>query len=179
MSQERSVSTSVLIPMSREKAVALTNRLLGCYPSLSLHDPKTFSAQMVETFLKFPAWVGEQALTEATRASPQFVPSVPSVELACEAVVKQTRDAMDFASQWEHRTQRQLEERRQVDSENSTESLEYRREVVRRLWPQALIDPGKRLDLPPKSAEPFRQFTKADLESIYRRHEGASQDAAE
>lgn len=172
MPTKNSVSTHTLKPMDRQTATLLATRLLGSYPSLNLHDPETFMTELVLVFLKYPQWVGEQAVTDAKRASPIYVPSVPTVEKACEDAIVQTREAFTYAQQWERQTQLQLEQRRRVEEDDQREPLEHRRAVVARLWPQGLdqkrggtqhIGP-----IPDSGSKPgFRQFTEDELKAIY------------
>ncbi len=171
MHTKNSVSTHTLKPMNRETATLLATRLLGSYPSLNLHDPETFMTELVVAFLKYPQWVGEQAVVDAKRASPIYVPSVPLVEKSCEDAIVQTRQAFTYAQQWERQTQLQLEERKAIDYAAEQEPLEQRRAVVARLWPRALDEPrGTTRDIgaiqnPPKQG--FRQFSADDLRAIY------------
>jgi hypothetical protein len=157
--------------MNQEAATLLATRLLGSYPSLNLHDPETFMTELVMVFLKYPQWVGEDAVTAAKRESPIYVPSVPLVEKSCEEAVVQTREAFTYAEEWERQTQRQLQDRRQMQELEKQEPLEHRRAVVARLWPRALDEPkGTTCDIgaipnPPKQG--FRQFSEADLRKAY------------
>lgn len=128
-------------------------------------------AELVALFVKYPQWVGEQAVIEAKRESPIYVPSVPLVERECEKAVGQTRQALTYAQNWERQSQLQLEERRQIETAEKEESLEYRREVVARVWPSGLTpqrsttrDIGT-IQNPPK--DEFRQFSEKDLRKIY------------
>jgi hypothetical protein len=129
---KNSVSVNVLSPMPREKAEMLARRLTGAYPSLKLHDPEIFVAELIASLLRYPAWVGEQAIEQAKRASPQFVPSVPMVTEACESVVGQTREAMTYAHEWEEQSRRQLAQRKEQEAAE-IESLEYRRRAAERI----------------------------------------------
>ena len=94
-------------------------------------------AELVVLFLKYPQWVGEQAIVDAKRASPQFVPSVPLVEKAAEEAFGQTRTAVTYGEEWDRRSRRQLEERAAIAQADKAEDPEYRRQVIARLWPRA------------------------------------------
>lgn len=169
MHTKNSVSTHILKPMTRDTAALLTTRLLGSYPSLNLHDPETFMAELVAVFVKYPQWVGEQAVVDAKRESPQYVPSVPLVERSCEQAVGQTREAVTYAQNWEHQSRLQLEERRRI--EEPEESAEYRRDVVARVWPRGLAETRSTTrdigTIPNSPKEGFRQFSADDLKKIY------------
>ena len=133
MHTKNSVSTHTLKPMNRETATLLATRLLGSYPSLNLHDPETFMTELVVAFLKYPQWVGEQAVVDAKRASPIYVPSVPLVEKSCEDAIVQTREAFTYAQQWEQQSRLQLQERHEIDQAATEESAEHRAAVVARI----------------------------------------------
>ena len=120
-------------PMTREKATTLAARLLGSYPSLNVHDPKIYMTELTLMLLKYPPSIGEQAIIEARRKSPQFIPSVPQVEEACEALFKDTRSAITWAQAWDKRSIEQLAERAQIEQAEREESPEYRRQVVDRI----------------------------------------------
>lgn len=165
MHTKNSVSTHVLEPMTKDRAATLVTRLLGSYASLNLHDPETYMAELVVLFLKYPQWVGEQAIVDAKRASPQFVPSVPLVEQAAEEAFGQTRHALTYGEEWDERSRRQLQERAAIERAEKEEDPEYRRQVIARLWPRALEKKDEREITETKK---FRQFTQEELTAIYR-----------
>lgn len=72
------MSMFVLTPMTREEAAALVDRMLGSYPSLSLHDPKTYIAAICSVLCQYPVWAGEKAINEAVIES-KFIPPAPGV----------------------------------------------------------------------------------------------------
>lgn len=51
----------------------LVKRLLGGYPSLSLHDPETYIAMVTSLLCQHAYWVGERAIDQASNVS-QFIP---------------------------------------------------------------------------------------------------------
>ena len=182
MPTQNSVSTHVLVPMTKEKATMLATRLLGSYPSLNLHDPETFMTELVLEFLKYPLWVGERAVIETKRKSPQFVPSVPLVGQSCEEIVGQTRAALTFGEQWDRRAKMQLDEREEIDRNQAAETPEYRRAVVARLWPSGLLREPRALvnnpgSIPERARDGFRQFSEDDLRKLYPQPQ--HQEAAE
>lgn len=135
----------------------LVTRLLGSYPSLNLHDPETYMAELVVLFLKYPQWVVERAIAEATRESPQFVPSVPLVEKWADEVFGQTRHSLTYGDEWDERSRRQLRERAAIEAANKEENPEYRRQVIARLWPRAVVE-----------KDAMRQLSEQELSAIYR-----------
>jgi hypothetical protein len=116
----------------REKAEMLTKRLMGLYPFLTAHDPKTYAAAMVEVLMKYPPSIGEQAIMKAAKASPDRLPSVPGLMVACEDLFADTRDAITYAQQWDLRSKQQLQERDEIkQTKEGTE--ESRRQAVERI----------------------------------------------
>ena len=128
-------------------------------------------AELVVLFLKYPQWVGEKAIVEAKRASPQFVPSVPLVEKAAEEAFGQIRQATTYGDNWDERSRRQLQERAVIEQANKEEDPEQRRVVLARLWPSALDEPRSTMseigNIPNPPKEGFRQFSADDLKKIY------------
>jgi hypothetical protein len=92
----------------------LVRRLLGSYPTTNLHDPEIYMAELLAMFLRYPLWAGERGIHEAKRESPKFIPSVPTIELACEKLVKSQRQTLTYAQQWDEQTKTQLEERAKI-----------------------------------------------------------------
>lgn len=107
---------------------------MGCYPSLSLHDPQFYVAELVTVLTGYPLDIGAEAIEKCKKESPKFIPTVPEVSIACETLVKSLRDASTYAQQWEEQSRRQLLERKAV--ENTSEPIEHRRRVVDRLKKQ-------------------------------------------
>jgi hypothetical protein len=133
MPSQNSLSTLTLRPMTRENAALFVKRLLGSYPSLSLHDPETYIAELIVVLLQYSPWVGEKAIDAAKKASPVFVPTVPAVANACEAVIGDTRRTVTWAQDWNHRTQLQLEERERIEAERERPSQEVLDRVRREM----------------------------------------------
>src|SRR5262249_32490528 len=126
-----SISTSKILPMSTEEAVRLVKRMMGCYPSLSLHDPQVYVAELVTVLTGYPLDVGAEAIEKAKKESPKFIPTVPEVAVACEALIKSQRAARTYAQQWEEQSRRQLCEREAAEA--ATEPREHRSRVADRI----------------------------------------------
>jgi len=75
---KNSVATLTLKPMTREEAAILVDRMLGSYPSLSLHDPKSYIAAICSMLCSYPLWAGERAIGEAVVES-KFAPPTPGI----------------------------------------------------------------------------------------------------
>jgi hypothetical protein len=99
----------VITPMTRSQAAALVDRMLGCYPSVSLHDPEIYMAAVTSLLCGYSFWVGERAVADVAKSS-KFVPCLAEVNEACEryAPAKSTRA---WAEDWQRRSLVQLEER--------------------------------------------------------------------
>jgi len=81
-----------------------------------MHDPETYSAELIAALTRYPVWVGERAILEARRGSPKFVPSVAEVEGACEAIFAPARHSHDYATEWNTRAALQLAERHEREA---------------------------------------------------------------
>lgn len=77
------ISRMVTTPMTRERAAQLVSRLLGGYPSLSLHDPETYIASVTSLLCGFSWWVGERAIEKVSTES-KFVPSKAEIAESCK-----------------------------------------------------------------------------------------------
>lgn len=131
MPSQNSISTLRVAPMTRDQAAMLVKRLMGAYPSLSLHDPQVYIAELVAVFTQYALEVGERAIEQAKLESPKYVPTVPQVKAACQ---EQRRDhAFTYAMEYERRSQQQLMDRRERDREDEREPLEHRRQVAQRI----------------------------------------------
>lgn len=113
-SKSSALSQTVLTPMSSEQAANLVKQLLGCYPSLSLHNPEVYITAMTALLSGFSLWVGQRAIAEVSKTA-KFVPSVAEVSEACErhAPAKDTRTWVD---EWEWRAKLQLEDRARAEA---------------------------------------------------------------
>lgn len=119
--------------MTDGQAALLVKRLLGSYPSLSLHDPETYITELVSLLTRYPDWVGEKAIELAKAESPTFVPSVPIVGKACKDAIGTTQTSLTYAQEWDERARLQLEERNRFDRQSSEAPGEDRAAVVDRI----------------------------------------------
>ena len=109
----------------------MIKRLMGSYPSLSVHDPKTFTVELITVLMKYPPSVSEYGITEARRSSPQFIPSIGQIEEACEQYAGRVTPHITWSEEWDDRSQRQLAEREEF--ERKSEPLEQRQKVAERI----------------------------------------------
>jgi len=56
------VSTHSLTPMTTDQARAMVRRYLGSFPSLNLHDPEVYIADLCSLLCGYPLWAGQQAI---------------------------------------------------------------------------------------------------------------------
>lgn len=56
------VSTHSLTPMTLDEAKALVRRYLGSFPSLNLHDPEIYIADLCGLLCGYPLWAGQGAI---------------------------------------------------------------------------------------------------------------------
>lgn len=92
-------------------------------------------------------------------------PPIAAILEACEA--EKTR--ANFKSDWDRRSAEQLRERELAESQDNRESLEHRRAVVKRLWPQA-----NKTDHTDRAK--WTRFSEAALKAMYGGHEKATSD---
>ena len=77
--------------------------MLGSYPSLNLHDPKTYIASLCTMLCGYPLWAGENAVRSVTRES-KFVPTQAELTEKLEAEVRVAR----YADEWDRGAAKQL-----------------------------------------------------------------------
>lgn len=90
-----SPTTLTLKAMTRDEAAILTKRLLGSYPSLTLHDPKTYIAALCALLCGYPLWAGENAVRSLARES-KFIPTQAEIAEKLEAEVRVARYVDDW-----------------------------------------------------------------------------------
>lgn len=63
MHSTSSVNITVLTPMTRVQAADLIERYLGSFPSLNLHNPEVYVAELCSLLISYPLWAGESAIS--------------------------------------------------------------------------------------------------------------------
>lgn len=105
MRSETLPSTLVIRPMTRQEAADLTKRLLGSYPSLSLHEPEIYIASIVSLLCGYSLEVGTKAVDQTVKTC-KFVPTVAEVKEACDEYAPSR--SMTWADDWDRRSEAQL-----------------------------------------------------------------------
>ncbi len=108
------ISRTVTTPMTKQQAAKLVSRLLGGYPSLSLHDPETYIASVTALLCGFSWWVGERAIEKVSTES-KFVPSKAEVAAACQHFAPSSR-VRTWGDDWDARSRAQLAERERQEA---------------------------------------------------------------
>lgn len=80
--------------------------MLGSYPSLSLHDPKTYIANLVTLLSGYPLWAGERAINVVKRNS-KFIPTEADIYQEIIECVK----PVENLQKWERAVEKQIAER--------------------------------------------------------------------
>ena len=106
MPSDSSANMRTLTEMTNGEAALLVKRLLGSYPSLNLHDPKTYIANLTALLIKYPLWAGERAV-ETVKAASEFVPTEKALRDALESNVAYTR----YGAQWDRGAQETVQGR--------------------------------------------------------------------
>lgn len=119
MPTERCVTTLTLTPMTKEEAAKLLKRLLASYPTLNLHDPKGYMANLTSLLTAYPLWVGERALPQIKTAAPEWPPAEGKVRRILEDVVRYQR----YAAEWKEDAAHMIEDRREPRQKESYEEL--------------------------------------------------------
>lgn len=129
--------------------------LLGCYRSGDANDPEIYVSSVVAMFCAYPVDVMERVVNPVTGlpARSQWLPTLAEVRSACEEIY----GPMKWASEWDKRAQRQLEERAQIEADRSSR-LNY--DELRAKYPEAWVS-----EIP----NPF------DVDAFRRKH-GISQE---
>ena len=119
--------------MTALQAGKLVTRLLGCYPSLAIHDPETYVAAVTALFCSYSLWVGERAVEQVATTS-KFVPTLAEVKEACDHFAPARNS---WADEWDWRSRLQLEERAQIEAERPPKQTyeEFKAEMARRGMP--------------------------------------------
>lgn len=138
----------------------LVTRMIGCYPAVNLHDPKTYAAEAVLVLLQYTFEIADRAIEQVKLESPTRVPTVPQIKAACQ---EQRRDhAFTYAQTWERQSQQQLLDR--AERETEPEPLEYRKAVAERI----LTDYHSRIVPETKpQQQTWKRFSDDELRAIY------------
>ncbi len=110
----------------------MVSRLLGGYPSLSLHDPQTYIASVTTLLCSFSWWVGERAIEKVSNES-KFVPSKAEVAEACKhfAPDPSVVHSKPLAVMIEEATERERKEKEQRCLEPPVQTVEEIRAEMR------------------------------------------------
>lgn len=92
--------------MTKDQAAKLVSQMLGAYPSLSLHDPKTYMANMVTLLCGYPLWAGEQAVS-AVKKKTKFIPTEAELYEELHERTKVPR----YAAEWDRDAARMIADR--------------------------------------------------------------------
>lgn len=85
-------------------------RLLGCYPSLNLHDPETYITAMSATLVQYSYWVGERAVAKVSKTC-KFPPSMADL---VEILNEFKPSSISWVSSYDQRSAAQLAERERL-----------------------------------------------------------------
>lgn len=154
--------------------------MIGSYPSLSLHDPKTFSVEFVTQLSQYPFDVVQAAIKTAARASPNFIPSIPAIEAEAEKLFADTRQTYTYAQQWEAGAQKQSAEERQFKLDDLREPLEHRKKVAERIRAElaaAGMNIGETLPQQSSQQSRWKRLSDAELLTAYPKTVEAPPDA--
>lgn len=84
------------------EAKIAADRLLGSFPHAKPHDPRTYIADLVDVFERYPPWVMSAVLVAKPWKNPAFLPSSAEVKQACEAEYR----VASYAQEWEANARR-------------------------------------------------------------------------
>ncbi len=100
------VSTHSLIPMTLDEAKALVRRYLGSFPSLSLHDPEIYIADLCGLLCGYPLWAGQSAI-EKIKDTNKF----PATRAEIKPLLDDHVRIPKFAQEWERDARAQIADR--------------------------------------------------------------------
>ena len=143
--------------------------VLASYRRDDFADPDNYVIQLGMVIERYPDAIIKQATSPVTgiQRTCKFPPSIAEVVEFCNEMQRRS----NYASDWNARAKKQLDERDAYDVETKTESLEHRKAVVARIKAELaakgmhILDDAK--DCQARRASGFRRFSDEDLRSIY------------
>jgi hypothetical protein len=99
------VSTHSLTPMSLDQAKALVRRYLGSFPSLNLHDPEIYIADLCTLLCGYPLWAGEKAIEKVKELS-----EWPATRAKIKPLLDDHVRLPKFAQEWDRNARAQIAE---------------------------------------------------------------------
>lgn len=100
------LSTHSLTPMTLDEAKALVRRYLGSFPSLNLHDPEIYIADLCALLCGYPLWASQRAI-EKVKDTIKFPATRAEIKPLLEENVKLPR----YAAEWERDAAKLIEDR--------------------------------------------------------------------
>lgn len=100
------VSTHSLIPMTLDEAKALVRRYLGSFPSLNLHDPEIYIADLCGLLCGYPLWAGQSAI-EKIKDTNKF----PATRAEIKPLLEDHVRIPKYAQEWERDARRLIADR--------------------------------------------------------------------
>lgn len=99
------VSTHSLTPMDLDEAKALVRRYLGSFPSLNLHDPEIYIADLCGLLCGYPLWAGQSAI-EKIKDTNKF----PATRAEIKPLLEDNVRIPKYAEEWERGARAQIAE---------------------------------------------------------------------
>lgn len=100
------VSTHSLTPMNLDEAKALVRRYLGSFPSLNLHDPEIYVADLCGLLCGYPLWAGQSAI-EKIKDTNKF----PATRAEIKPLLDEHVRIPKYAQEWEAQARSQIADR--------------------------------------------------------------------
>lgn len=97
------LSTHSLTPMTLDEAKALVRRYLGGFPSLNLHDPEIYIADLCALLCGYPLWAGENAVDKIKDTN-----KFPAVRAEIKPLLDESVRIPKFSQQWEAQARAQI-----------------------------------------------------------------------
>jgi len=139
------VSTHSLTVMTLNEAKALVRRYLGSFPSLNLHDPEIYIADLCGLLCGYPLWAGERAI-EKIKDTNKF----PATRAEIKPLLEDNVRIPKFAQEWESRANEQIADRSRLAIEGPAPAPKLSYEELRAKYDGpngekwGLDDPGER-----------------------------------